>query len=263
MGPDRNSIRASQKHAHSLRLLIAAVCFTGLMNPVTALAGPPFLTDDPEPVEYKHWEVYLASQYRYDRDSTSATAPHIEVNYGAAPNLQLHLILPMQYVKPRGEASQYGYGDTEIGLKYRFVQETDWCPMIGVFPLLEIPTGDESKGLGNGDPQFFMPIWLQKSWGPWTTYGGGGYWINPGEGNQNFWFVGWEIQRKITEKLSLGTEFFHKSASEVDGDSETGFNIGAIIDFTALHHLLLSAGRDFSGPNRFSSYIAYQLTIGP
>ncbi len=23
-------------------------------------AGPPFLTDDPEPVEYKHWEFYIA-----------------------------------------------------------------------------------------------------------------------------------------------------------------------------------------------------------
>ena len=27
-----------------------------------AWAGPPFTTDDPEPVEYQHWEVYLASR---------------------------------------------------------------------------------------------------------------------------------------------------------------------------------------------------------
>jgi hypothetical protein len=23
------------------------------------MAGPPFVTDDPDPVEFKHWEVYL------------------------------------------------------------------------------------------------------------------------------------------------------------------------------------------------------------
>src|ERR1019366_8989957 len=32
------------------------------LRPQEAPAGPPFLTDDPEPVEYQHWEFYLASQ---------------------------------------------------------------------------------------------------------------------------------------------------------------------------------------------------------
>jgi hypothetical protein len=29
---------------------------------------------------------------------------------------------------------------------------------------------------------------VQKSAGDWSTYGGG-YWINPGVGNKNFWFT--------------------------------------------------------------------------
>ena len=29
------------------------------MPAVPALAGPPYITDDPEPVDYQHWEVYL------------------------------------------------------------------------------------------------------------------------------------------------------------------------------------------------------------
>ena len=58
--------------------------------PIPALAGPPYVTDDPEPVEYHHWEVYLASQLAHEPGAWSGTAPHIEVNYGALPNLQLH-----------------------------------------------------------------------------------------------------------------------------------------------------------------------------
>jgi hypothetical protein len=79
--------------------------------PWPALAGPPFRTDDPEPVEYKHWEVYVASQGSFDRDETSLTAPHVEINYGLFPNVQIHLIAPFEYVKPEGEASHYGFAD--------------------------------------------------------------------------------------------------------------------------------------------------------
>jgi hypothetical protein len=108
-----------------------------------------------------------------------------------------------------------------------------------------------------------MPIWFQQNWGKWTTYGGGGYWINPGSDHKNFGFVGWLVQREINEHLALGVEIFHETPRDVGGDSNTGFNGGATINITDNHHILLSAGRDIDGPNRFSSYIAYQYTFGP
>lgn len=240
---------------------IVTIAFTCLSLSVTVLAGPPFRTDDPEPVEYKHWEVYLGSQGSFDHDETSLTAPHFEVNYGVLPNVQLHLIAPFEYVKPEGQHSHYGYGDTELGAKFRFIQETDQIPQVGVFPIVVLPTGDKDRGLGSGEVETFLPLWLQKSWGAWKTYGGGGYWINPGTDNKNYWFFGWEVQRDITKYLTLGTEIFHQTRSEVGGDSNTGFNVGAIINFNELHHLLLSAGSDFSGPNNGSYYVAYQLTF--
>jgi hypothetical protein len=242
---------------------LAIVFLICTLLPVVALAGPPFRTDDPEPVEYKHWEIYVASQGSFDRDVTSFTAPHFEINYGILPEVQIHLIAPFESVKPEGEPSHYGYGDTELGAKFRFIQETDSCPQVGIFPILELPTGDQDKGLGSGETQLFLPLWFQKGWGPWKTYGGGGYWINPGTGNKNYWFFGWEVQRDISEFFTLGVEIFHQTRSEEEGESSTGFNVGSIINFNDLHHLLLSTGGDFSGPNHASFYIAYQLTFGP
>ena len=32
-----------------------------LLTPGALFAGPPFVTDDPEPVEFRHFEIYLAS----------------------------------------------------------------------------------------------------------------------------------------------------------------------------------------------------------
>ena len=74
-------------------LVLLMVLF--LFAPAAVLAGPLYVTDDPEPVEYRHWEVYLASQLSHDVDSWSGTAPHIEVNYGAFPNFQPHVIAPL------------------------------------------------------------------------------------------------------------------------------------------------------------------------
>ena len=243
--------------------VLVAFFFALPLVPFCALAGPPFRTDDPEPVEYQHWEIYMASQYQNDRDGVSATAPHLEINYGIYPNFQLHFIFPLEYVKPAGMPSHYGYGDTETGVKWRFYENEEARFMAGIFPFLEIPTGDEGKGLGNGDPQVFLPLWLQKAWGPWQTYGGGGYWFNPGEGHKNFYFLGWQLQRDINKHLTIGAELFYQSPSDVGGDHHFGFNGGAIINITDNHHILMSMGTDIDGPSNFFSYIAYQLTFGP
>jgi len=65
--------------------------------PAMALAGPPFRTDDPEPVEYEHWEFYVASQGSFSRDESMMTAPHVEINnYGILPN-----VLPSSSVFPK------------------------------------------------------------------------------------------------------------------------------------------------------------------
>lgn len=243
--------------------IMMAVTFSLMFGQLAAWAGPPFFTDDPEPADYKHGEFYLASQYIHARDGKSATLPQFEFNYGLLPNMHLHLIAPFQYVKPEGGDSQYGYGDTEFGIKFRFIQESDYVPMVGTFPLVIFPTGDSDKGLGNGQAQYFLPLWFQKSWGPWTTYGGGGYWINQGPGNKNWWFTGWLLQREITKQFTLGAEIFHRTISREGGEESTGFQLGAIFNLTDNHHILMSAGRDFDGPNLFTAYLAYQFTFGP
>lgn len=240
---------------------IGIIALASIFINVSAFAGPPFRTDDPEPVEYKHWEVYVASQGSFDRDGTSFTAPHFEVNYGVLPDVQLHLIAPFEYVKPEGQSSHHGYGDMELGAKFRFIQETDSSPQVGVFPVVVLPTGDKDKGLGSGEVQTFLPLWVQKSWGPWKTYGGGGYWINPGTDNKDYWFFGWLVQRDITKYLALGVELYHQTPNVEGGESRTGFNIGTTINFNEMHHLLLSAGKDFSGSNYASFYAGYQLTF--
>lgn len=231
-----------------------------------ASAGPPFRTDDPEPVDLGHWEVYGFTSGTQIRGDTGGALAGLEVNYGAAPNLQLHLIAPLSFDSPAGAPTQVGAGDVELGGKYRFLTpgEDDWYPQVGIFPLLEIPSGDATRGLGGERLRTFLPVWLQKDFGNWTSYGGLGYWINPGTGNRDYWFAGWLLQYQFTSSLALGVEIFHQTADSVDGGEETGFSLGGIYDFSEHYHLLFSGGRGLQQAtmtNQASWYLAIQSTF--
>ena len=225
-----------------------------------AIAGPPFKTDDPQPVDYLHWEFYIASEQQFTRTESDATCPHIEINYGLFSNVQVHLIAPLGYVHTT-EGFQYGYSDTELGLKYRMIEETESVPQIGTFPLIEIPTGNESDHLGNGNTQVFVPLWLQKSWGKLTTYGGGGIWLNPGTDRKNWLFSGWEIQYDVTDVVTVGGEIFYQTAQAQNSESSAGFTIGGMVNMSERHHILFSIGHSLSGEPALSGYLGYQLTI--
>ncbi len=244
------------------RTIQGAVLLTFVLA-TTVMAGPPFRTDDPQPVGFHNWEVYFASQYIHDRALYSGTAPHLEVNAGPTDNLQLHVIVPLAYAQVPGGPLFGGIGDLELGAKYRFVQESDYIPQVGTFPLVEIPSGDADRGLGAGSLQTFIPLWLQKSWGAWTSYGGGGYWFDAGSEHNGHWFMGWEIQCDLSEALTLGGEVVHSTAPAPDEQSATGFTLGGIVNLSSTGHVLFSAGKDFKGENQLTVYLAFQLTLGP
>lgn len=252
--------RVDESHTSRRRWLLVSTAVALVLTARIANAGPPFVTDDPEPVEYRHWELYVASQLEQDSTGWSGTAPHVEANYGAIKNLQLHLIAPLAFARPDAGPHAYGPGDIELGAKYRFLDETSWRPQVGTFPLVELPVGNANRGLGSGHTQVFLPVWLQKSYGRWTSYGGGGYWLNPGEGNRNWILVGLEVQRKLLSNVALGAEVFHGTPDAVGADAETRFNVGAMIDLSDTAHVLISGGSGVGGG--FQGYLAFQLTGG-
>jgi len=231
-----------------------------LLNVHRGYAGPPFDTDDPETVRYKHWEYYISSMNTSQFGVWSGTCPHFEINYGLVPNVQVHLLLPINYDYTRHQGSNFGYADTEFGIKYRFIQETENSPQVGIFPIIEIPTIKNSE-FSNGKAKIFLPVWAQKSWGKLTTYGGVGYWINPGTGNKNWIYSGWEIQYDISPGITLGGEFYYHSADTRDSKSATGFNLGGSFNISEKFHIIFSAGHSITNDHTFSSYIGFLWTI--
>lgn len=231
-----------------------------------ALAGPPFVTDDPEPVDYRHFEINTALQ-GVDRDhGRSGALPGLDINYGLAPEVQAHLGLALPFDQAPDQPLHYGYGDTELGVKWRFVDEAGdgWRPQVALYPAVELPTGSAGRGLGSGYSRAFLPLWLQKSFGAWTIDGGGGYWLNRHGDNRDYWMGGLLLQRRVADDLSLGGEVFGQGRDS-DGDRiSAGFNLGGTFDIDDTSHILLSAGsglRDADATDTVSYYAGYQLTF--
>jgi len=249
-------LRLPSLFTHRSQVVFAwLLCFSGN----STMAGPPFRTDDPIPVGFRHGEIYFFSTAVVDASGTTGIGPAFEFNYGVVPNVQLHIVMPVAFSKPKSGPLQSGYGDTELGVKYRFVEQTDAIPDIATFPFVEVPSGNAARGLGNGKVQVFLPVWLQKDFGNWTVYGGGGYWINPGMGNRNWNFSGILLQYNFSKNFYLGAELFHQTPSTDASPQNTGLHFGGGIPLGENSQFIFSAdpGNGITNYKHFAYYLGY------
>ena len=246
-----------------------------LVAVAAAKAGPPFQTDDPEPVDFRHYEFYTFGAMDATGVEIDTIGPALEFNWGILPNAQFHIVFPaaaiFPYNNPRYSgagvgARAWGVGDTEIGVKLRYVKETKYRPMIGTFTMIEVPTGDSANGLGVGKVWWRLPVWVQKSWGPWTTYGGVGETIIPQTGFNNFTFGGCLLQRDIGKKLTLGTEIFSHGN---EGPLTTQPGAATLVDFGGYYYfrnpgfqLLFCYGHSVAGLAETYAYLGLYWTWG-
>lgn len=233
-----------------------------VLMPALLLAGPPYETDDPEPPDPGQFELFFACYTAAQSGGSAGGAPQFEMNYGAAKDLQLSVSVQGAFDAPRPGAQQYGLGDTLLGAKYRFLQEGGSSPQGALYPQVTLPSGEAQRGLGNGRAELLLPLWFQKSWGPWTSFGGGGYWINPAPMGRNWTFIGAALQRDLNERVSVGAELFFHSADSWSDANGLGSNLACIYTLTSNDQIVASGGRDLGiGEYTFTGYVAYRKLI--
>lgn len=257
-----------------LKMSLLALCVL-FITIRSARAGPPFQTDDPEPVDLRHYEFYVFGNADATGVEMDTAGPAIEFNWGILPNTQFHIVIPAATIMPSNNISYlpsgagptaFGLGDIEIGIKRRWISETKYRPMIGTFTMIEIPTGNYNLGLGVGKPWYKLPVWVQKSFGPWTTYGGAGEEIVPQTGYHNFPYAGWLVQRDLGKKWTLGTEIFSHGA---EGPATPQIRSTTLIDFGGYYYfrnpgfqLLFCYGHEVSGQPETYAYLGLYWTWG-
>src|SRR5690242_16815360 len=89
------SLRSMTRRSRSLPITVIAVV-TLVALPNFARGGPPYVSDDPEPTDFRHFEIYAFSAGASTRFGLDG-AGGIDFNYGAVPNLQLTAVLPVGF----------------------------------------------------------------------------------------------------------------------------------------------------------------------
>jgi hypothetical protein len=205
-----------------------------------AAAGPPYDTDDPGTTDLGHWEIYAFAAGTRSQASFDGTAG-LDISYGAGPDLQLTATLPIDFTSSAG--THAGVGNVEIGVKYRLFHDERSGIAIAVFPRVYLPTA--GRRFGSGRMALLLPLWVQKDFGPWSLFGGGGYTTNPGLGNRNFWQSGMAVTRTVTPRLSLGAEITHQDADTVGGRGTTSLGFGGTYRLGGPFSLLFAGGPRF------------------
>ena len=86
------------------------------------------------------------------------------------------LEFPIKLLQEDKSGTSVGPGDILLGVKWRFFDGDKAQLQFGVYPQLLVPTGERSRGLGEGRTAFVLPLLAQKSCGKWTAYGNVGFW---------------------------------------------------------------------------------------
>jgi hypothetical protein len=206
-------------------------------------------------------EFYCSAYASAGPNIATGGAPQLEFNYGVGEDVQLSVSPQMAFASPRNASGDWGLGDTELGVKLRFLHEGDSHPEAAFYPQVVLPSGKASEGLGNGAAQAFLPFWFQKSWGPWTDFGGGGYWFNPGVGNKNWTFLGDALQKDIGDRFSVGGELFFHSADQCGESGGLGSNLALLLHLDPARDLVFSGGRDLVGPTTFTGYAGFRWVL--
>jgi len=241
------------------QLAVAVILLVGFTIP--AFAGPPYRSDDPEPTDYKHYEIYAFTNGIVARDGTSG-AGGIDFNYGGAPNLQLTATLPVGYAFSSSGPFLGSLSNIELAAKYRFLTQANVGLDVAVFPRVFLPSASANVGQPHGS--FLFPVWMEKDWDKWSAFGGGGCEINRGGNSQDFCLAGLVITNQVTSNLQVGLEIFHKTADTRGGTATTSLGTGMRYDLNEHYHLLGYVGRGIENApenDRLDWYAAVLFTF--
>lgn len=226
------------------------------------VAGPPLITDDPDTPGDGNWEINLAFTLEQTCDERIYEAPLIDINYGVGERTQLKFEVPWVVLDDRNNGAKDGLGNSEVGVKYRFLDEDRHGLSVSIYPQLEFnnPTSSDERGLVDPGVHFKLPVQLARQVGSINLYAEVGYELV--EADEDEWLYGIAVGYPVNDRLELLAEVAGSADRNFD-DDELVFNLGATIGINDNLNLLLSAGRSFressSGEPELLGYFGLQF----
>ncbi len=234
-----------------------------LPNRTHAQGGPPMITDDTGTVPKGHWEINSAFTIERGSDGRSFGTPLLDINYGLSKNTQLKVEIPWLVIHRNGQKGINGLGNTNIGVRWRFRDETkDHRIALSIYPQFEFnnPTSSVRRGIVDRGPEFLMPLQWQTQVGKYGINGDVGYRFKRGTDEMIYGVV---VGRKFKDAVEILGEIHGTGERNALNQSEIVYNLGTRIKINDNLNLITSAGKSIrkNYDPRFIGYLGMQITF--
>jgi hypothetical protein len=228
--------------------------------------GPPYYTNDPGTPGNFNWEINFGYMPFYYSDRSVSHVPDVDINFGIGDRIQLTYENAWLRVQNPFSQTQFGLGQSNPGLKWRFYDAGESGLSVSVFPqaFLNNPDHAVRRGITPPSQSFELPAEFSRKFGPIDVDFELGYvFVHKGP---DAWLTGLVVGHEFTEKLELDMELYAQGTFHPSENQPT-------IDFGArykIHRpviLLLMAGRGLEPSNSiqpyFIGYFGVQLLLPP
>jgi hypothetical protein len=195
---------------------IVALVLVLLIVPAATWGARPLETEDTGTAERVEIETSVDYEAGSDEDSWTFTTA---VNVGLLPNLEASVQGSLVRVDPDPGSAETGIGDSLIGLKYRFFGVPETGPSFLARLTLRLPTGDESKGLGDDGVDVGLLLAGSAKLGAVILTGNVGYTFVTEGGDLDFVTLGASLEWPIPDtRWTLVAEVVSEIATGKDAD---------------------------------------------
>ena len=243
---------------------ITAILLSSAAMTLSVKAGPPLITDDPDTPGPNHWEINLAATMEKFDSDWGWELPLVDINYGLGERIQLKFEIPWNLVDENGQELKSGLGNSELGIKWRFLDQENSGIAMSVYPQFTFNSLQRSidRGIVDDGSEFVLPLQISRTFGDAFVYAEVGYaWLEHGS---NEWGYGIAVEYETSETFKLLGEI-HGVAEQDFQQDELLFNLGFKWHFHENVTLMGSAGRSLREPKGeeefIISYLGFQFTF--
>lgn len=128
----------------------------------------PLITEDTGTQGKGAVQVELEASLEQDRIAETRKRliePEVVLTYGLLDHVDLFIALPYLFKREEEGAvrtQDSGVFDTVVGFKWRFFEQDGYS--LAIRPALQLPTGNDSRGLGLGRANLLMPLIFTRQW---------------------------------------------------------------------------------------------------
>ena len=249
-----------------LRILTLLLGILTVAGSAFAQGGPPYYTNDPGTPGPRNWEINLGYEPFLYTDQSISHTPDVDINFGLGERIQLTYENAWLRVNSVPQAARFGLGQSNFGVKWRFLDGGEDGLSISIFPqgFVNNPDNSVKRGITPQSDSFLMPVEFSRKFGPVDLNLELGY--NFVHGGSDGWLVGLVAGHKVTPKLEVDAEFYNTStvnpyASQPTIDAGLRYRIHSPIV------ILLMSGRGLEPASHsqpyFVGYFGVQFLLPP